>query len=104
VLSGSIHAVKKNTEAFVVTSKGTGLEVNAEKTKYVFISRDQNARQIKIGDKFFERLEQFKYLETTLMNQNSIYEEIKSRLKLQNACYHSVQNFFSSSLLIAVPD
>ena len=48
VLSGSIHAVKKNTEALVVTSKGTGLEVNAEKTKYVVISRDQNVRQIKI--------------------------------------------------------
>jgi hypothetical protein len=39
------------------------------------------------------------YLGTTLMNQNSIQEEIKSRLKLGNACYYSVQNFLSSSLL-----
>jgi hypothetical protein len=37
------------------------------------------------------------YLATTLTNQNSIHEEIKSRLKSGNACYHSVQNFFSSS-------
>ena len=36
---------------------------------------------------------------TTLTNQNSIQEEIKSRLKLGNACYYSVQNLLSSRLL-----
>ena len=40
----------------------------------------------------FERVEEFKYLGTTLTNQNSIAEEIKSRLTSGNACYHSVQN------------
>jgi len=40
-----------------------------------------------------------KYLGTTLTNQNSIQEEIKSRLKLGNACYYSVQNRLSSRLL-----
>jgi hypothetical protein len=47
----------------------------------------------------FETVEQFKYLGTTLTYQNSIHEEIKSRLKSGNACYHSVQNLLSSSLL-----
>jgi hypothetical protein len=47
----------------------------------------------------FERVEQFKYLETTLTNRNSIQEEIKSRLKSGNACYHSVQDLLSYSLL-----
>jgi len=44
-------------------------------------------------------VEEFKYLRTTLTNQNSIPEEIKSRLRSRNACYHSVQNLLSSRLL-----
>ena len=47
----------------------------------------------------FKRVEEFKYLGTTLTNQNSTPEEIKSRLRSGNACYHSVQNLLSSSLL-----
>jgi hypothetical protein len=45
------------------------------------------------------RVEEFKYLRTTLTNQNSIQEKIKSRLNSGNVCYHSVQNLVSSSLL-----
>jgi len=41
----------------------------------------------------------FKYLATTLTNQISIAEEIKSRLRSGSACYHSVQNLLSSRLL-----
>ena len=44
-------------------------------------------------------MEEFKYLGTALTDQNSIQEEIKSRLKSGNVCYHSVQNILSSSLL-----
>ena len=44
-------------------------------------------------------MEEFKYLGTTLTNRNSIAEEIKSRLKSGNTCYHSVQNLLSSRLL-----
>ena len=44
-------------------------------------------------------MEDFKYLGTNLTNKNSIQEEIKSRLKLGNACYYSVQYILSSSLL-----
>jgi len=54
---------------------------------------------VKIDNSSFERVEEFKYLVTTLTNQNSIQEEIKSRLKSGNACYYSVQNLFSSSLV-----
>ena len=44
-------------------------------------------------------MEEFKYLGTTLTDQNSIQAEIKNKLKLGNACYHSVQNLLSSRLL-----
>ena len=59
-------------------------------------SRDQNAGQnqnIKMTNKACESVEQFKYMGTTVTNQNSIQEEIKSILKSGNSCYHSVQIF-----------
>jgi uncharacterized protein YgiM (DUF1202 family) len=43
-------------------------------------------------------VEEFKYLETALTNQYSVQEEIKSRLKSGNACYHSEQNILTSSV------
>jgi len=101
-LGGSVHTVKENAEALVVASKEIGLEVNADKTKYMVMSRDQNAgrsHNIKIDNSSFERVEEFKYLRTTLTNQNYIQEEIKSRLKPGNSCYHSVQSLLSSSFL-----
>ena len=54
---------------------------------------------MKIDNISFETVGEFKYLWTTLTNQNSILEEIKSRLKTGNACYYSVQNIPSSCLL-----
>jgi len=53
---------------------------------------------MKTDNSSFERVEEFKYLGTTLTNKNSIQEEIKSRLKSGNACYHLVQNLLFSSL------
>jgi len=78
------------------------LLLNADKTKYTVISRDKNAgrsQNIKMDNNSFERVDEYKYLGTTSTNQNSIKEEIKSRLKSGNACYHSVQNLLSYSLL-----
>jgi len=90
---------KKKTEALVVASKKTGLEENAAKTKYMVMFRDQNAGQnhnINIDNISFERAKEFKNLETTLTNQSSIQEVIKS---ISKTCYHSVQNFLFSSPL-----
>ena len=69
ILGGSIHTIKKNEEALLVASKNTGLEINADRTKYMFISWAQNARRshsIKIYNSSFERAEDFKYLGRTL--------------------------------------
>ena len=66
------------------------------------MSLDQNAggsHNIKIVNSRFERVEHFRYLRTSLTNQNSIKEGNKCRLKSQNACYRSVKNLLSSSLL-----
>jgi UDP-galactopyranose mutase len=66
------------------------------------MSRGQNTERsnnMRIGNSSFDRVEEFKYLETTLINQNTIQEEIKSRLNLRNACYYSLQNILSSRLL-----
>ena len=54
---------------------------------------------MRIDNSTFERVEEFKYLGTTLTNQNSIREEINCRLRSGNACYHSLQNLLSSRLL-----
>jgi len=82
-LGGSVHTIKENAQALIVTSKEIGLEVNADKTKYMVMSRDQNAGRnhcVKNDNSSFEMVEEFKYLGTNLTNQNSIQEEIMSRL------------------------
>jgi hypothetical protein len=68
----------------------------------MLLSRHQNVgrnRDIKIANRSFENVSQFKFLGATVKNQNLLQEEIKKRLNSGNACYHSVQNFLSSSLL-----
>jgi hypothetical protein len=67
--------VKENAEALVVAAKEIGQEVNADKTKYMVVARDQNAgrnHNMNIDNRSIERVEEFKYLGTTLTNQNSI--------------------------------
>jgi hypothetical protein len=54
---------------------------------------------IKIANRCFENVAKSRYLGTIITNQNLIQEEIKRRLNLGNACYHSVQNLLSSRLL-----
>ena len=71
-------------------------------SKYMVMSRDQNAGRIhsvRMDNSTFHRVEEFKYLGTTLTNQNAIQEEIKSRLRSGNACYYTVQKLLSSRLL-----
>ena len=65
VLGGIVHTVKENAEALAVATKENGLEVNADKTKYMIMSRDQNAGRsyiMKIDNSSIERVEEFKHL------------------------------------------
>jgi len=76
--------VKENAGALILASKEILLEVSADKTKYMVMSRDQNAEQshiLETDNNSFELMEEFRYLGTTFTNQNSIQEQCKSRLK-----------------------
>jgi len=81
ILGGSIHTLKENAEVLVAATKEIGLEISVDKTKYMVMSRDQNAgrnQSVRINNSTFERVEEFKYLGTTLTHQNSIPEEIRA--------------------------
>ena len=77
ILGGTIHTVNKNTEASVLSSKVTGLAVNAGETKHMVMSCGKQAEQNHniVGNKSFERVEWVKYLGTTI--------KIKFRTKLK---------------------
>jgi hypothetical protein len=65
------------------------------------LSHHHNVRQnhdIKIANRSFENVAELKYFGMTVTNQNLIQEEIKKRLNLGNACYHSIQNVLYSCL------
>jgi hypothetical protein len=99
---GNLDTIKINTEPLIDASKEVSLEINAEETNYMLLSRQQNVGQnrgMKIANKSFENVSQFKYWGITVTNQNLIQEEIKRRLNSGNACYYSVQNLLSSRLL-----
>jgi hypothetical protein len=96
VMGENVDTIKKNAEALLDTSKEGGLEENPEKTKCMLLSHYQKTGQkhsIKIADRSFEDVVKFKYLETTLTDQNCMHKEIKSRLNSGNACYYSFQAF-----------
>ena len=60
ILERSIRAVKENAEALIVAAKEIGLEVNADKTKYMVMSRDQNVgrtHSMKTDNSSFERVD-----------------------------------------------
>jgi ribosomal protein S2 len=92
LLGDNIDVIKKNMETLIDASKEVGLKVNTEKTKYMLLSRHQNAGQsynIEIANRCFDNVVKFRYVRTTITNQNPIQEEIKRRLNSGNACYHS---------------
>jgi hypothetical protein len=93
LLGDSVNTIKENSETLSEASRDIGLEINADKTEHIIMSRHPNSGQnqnIRIANELFENVATFKYLGKTLTNQNDIHDEIKSRLNSGNACYYSV--------------
>jgi hypothetical protein len=101
IVRENIDTIQKNTKALLDASKEVSLEVNPERTKYMLMSRKKAGQRhsIKIANRSFEGMAKFKYLGTTLTDQNGMQEEIRIRLNVGNACYHLVQSLLSSCLL-----
>ena len=60
ILGGIMHTLKENAEALVAATREIGLEVSADKTKYMVMSRDQNAgrnHSVRTDNDTFERVE-----------------------------------------------
>jgi hypothetical protein len=77
LLGDDIDTINRNTETLIDSSKEVGVEVNIDKTKYMLVSHAQKSDQnwdIKIGNRSFEKVSQFKYLGMTVTNQNVIQD------------------------------
>jgi hypothetical protein len=102
VVGENVDTIKKNAEALLDASEEVGPEVNPEKTKYMLVSRSQKTGQkysIKIANRSFEDVTEFKYLGVAPTDQNFVHGEITSRLNPEYTCYFLVQSILSSHLL-----
>jgi hypothetical protein len=91
-------SIQYNVHSYVLSAL---LDASKEVTKYMLMLSEKAGQKhsITIANRSFESVTKFKYLGTTLTDQNCMQEEIKSRLNSRNACYHSVQSLLSSRLL-----
>jgi hypothetical protein len=80
LLANNRHIIKQNIDTLIHASKENGLELDAEKTKYMLLSHHQNAGQnydIKIGYRSFQNVTEFKYLLTRVTNKDLFRRKLR---------------------------
>jgi hypothetical protein len=86
ILGGSVHTLKENAKALVVVTKEIGLEVNADKTKYMVMSRNRNAGRddsVKSDNSSIEKVEEFIYVDTVHNTEEGIPQPYRPPFKFQ---------------------
>jgi len=101
IITGNTRTeVQMNLKKLMKASKNMGLLVNEEKTKYMAITRrSEDSSNLKVENKEFEQVKEFKYLGVTLNNKNIMHEEINVRLNAANRCYFAMETIFKSKLI-----
>jgi hypothetical protein len=96
LLGDSINTIKENIKTLLEAGWDVGLEANAEKTKYMIMSRHPNLGQnqnVRIANETLEKLPKFEHFGTILTSQYDIHDEIWSGLNSGNVSSYSAQNF-----------
>ncbi|XP_050444050.1 uncharacterized protein LOC126847716 [Adelges cooleyi] len=101
IITGNTRAeVQMNMKKLMKASKNIGLVVNAEKIKYMVVTRGpEDSSNLKIENNDFEQVKEFRYLGVTLNNKNIMHEEINVRLNAANRCYFAMETLFKSKTL-----
>ncbi|CAG9826824.1 unnamed protein product [Diabrotica balteata] len=96
--------MKENFVRFEKEAEKMGLQINENKTKYMYMSRnnqsgDRIGQKITINDFNFERVREFKYLGITITEDNNASQEINNRIQAGNRCLFALQNLIKSKQL-----
>jgi len=78
ILGGSVHTIKKNAYPLLLGSTENGPEINANKTKNMVMSGDQNvgrSHKIKIDNGLVKRMEELRYLGTTFQRIKILFRK-----------------------------